>query len=430
MHTQALNFSSNSQSENIVIYYSNIAACHFELATYFHKEKRTNEREKSLKHYNTSVELAKVYGMETSDIYLRKLLDRGNVNLMLWQLEAAAKDFEECSHLVKKLYEKPSRIEILIRHSHGHLIRRKIQLGGISKDETADLVVKGTEIYEELKNILSPTLLPGNSAKFKQIQRYHMDFLRDFNEDDLKINAKRFYSAYQSVDSENDSSCKPPISESLSSSNDEMEEPQNFKFPLSIPKDISGRDLTPTTRCRGSSTSSGFYSMNSSTSDIESVSSLKTNSTSRQYSWSDDDVFAKRQSSFESAVERMEDMPCTNKRSTLKSRLLKPCANFEVESLHLEEAKSKRQLTEDYKSNSSDGDLAHKLNITEYASQFSDENSRSFEKNRKKYKKGQLEEIVDELEELIPSVKPRMRTLIRDLDTGEGKYRCDCSSHQ
>ncbi|XP_052089150.1 uncharacterized protein LOC127725857 isoform X2 [Mytilus californianus] len=254
-----------------------------------------------------------------------------------------------------------------------------------------------------------------------------MDFLRDFNEDDLKINAKRFYSAYHSVDSENDSSCKPPISESLSSSNDEMEEPQHFKLPLSTSKNISGRDLTPATRCRGSSTSSGFYSMNSSTTDIESVSSLKTNSTSRQYSWSDDDVFAKRQSSFESAVERMEDMPCTNKSSTLKSRLLKPCANFEVESLHLEEAKSKRQLTEDDKSNSSDVDFPHKLNITEYDSQFSDENSRSFERSRKKYKKGQLEEIVDELEELIPSVKPRMRTLIRDLDTGEAELVDDKS---
>lgn len=65
---------------------------------------------------------------------------------------------------------------------------------GISKGETADLVIKGTEVYEELKEMLSPTLLPGNSAIFKQIQRYHMDFLRDYNDDDMMIKAKKRYS--------------------------------------------------------------------------------------------------------------------------------------------------------------------------------------------------------------------------------------------
>lgn len=125
-----------------------------------------------------------------------------------------------------------------------------------------------------------------------------------------------------------------------------MEEPQNFKLPLSTPKDISGRDINPATRCRGSSTSSGFYSMNSSTSDIESVSSLKTTSTPRQYSWSDDDVFPKRQSSFESAVERMEGMSRTNKSSTLKSPLPNSSTTFEVGTLHLEESHNKRQLSE------------------------------------------------------------------------------------
>ncbi|XP_071133831.1 uncharacterized protein [Mytilus edulis] len=415
MHKQALKCSSNSQNESIVIYYSNIAACHFELSTKFKNDKRTREREKSLDCYNNSVDLAKCYGMDTSDIYLRKLLDRGNVFIMLWQLEKAAKDFEECSNLVKKLYEKPSRIEILIRHAQGHLIRRKIQLGGISNDETADLVIKGTEVYEELKNILSPTLLPGNSTKFKQIRRYHMDFLRDYNDDDLVINAKRFYSAYHSVDSTNDSSGKPTISESVSSSNDEMEEPQNFKLPLSTPKYISGRDSNPATRCRASSTSSGFYSMNSSTSDIESVSSLKTNSTSRQYSWSDDDVFPKRQSSFESAVERMEDKTSTNKSSTPKSPLPKSSTTFEVGEAH-----NKRQLSEDDKSNSSDWNLPHKLN-TEYEIRLLEANSRACDTSTKKYKKEKLEEIVNELEDLIPSVKPRMRTLVKDLDSGEAE---------
>lgn len=143
------------------------------------------------------------------------------------------------------------------------------------------------------------------------------------------------------MDSTNDSSGKPTISESVSSSNDEMEEPQNFKLPLSTPKYISGRDSNPATRCRASSTSSGFYSMNSSTSDIESVSSLKTNSTSRQYSWSDDDVFPKRQSSFESAVERFEDKTSTNKSSTPKSPLPKSSTTFEVGAAH-----NKRQLSE------------------------------------------------------------------------------------
>ncbi|VDI81521.1 Hypothetical predicted protein [Mytilus galloprovincialis] len=128
MHSKAVKvlLQNNIQTDNIIIFYANLGQCYFSLRNF----------EESLKYYNWSIDLAKFYGMEGSDIYLRKLLNRGNAFLKLRKLDEASKDLKECSDLVKKLYDKPCRTEILIRHAQGCLIRRKIiQRHGLVSDE-------------------------------------------------------------------------------------------------------------------------------------------------------------------------------------------------------------------------------------------------------------------------------------------------------
>ncbi|XP_063403779.1 uncharacterized protein LOC134687420 isoform X2 [Mytilus trossulus] len=479
MHLKAVKvlLQNNIQTDNIIIFYANLGQCHFSLKNF----------EESLKYYNSSIDNAKFYGMEGSDIYLRKLLNRGNAFLKLRKLDEASKDLKECSDLVKKLYDKPCLTEILIRHAQGCLIRRKIiQRHGIvsdegkSKDEEdmLEMVREGIQIYEKLKRILSPDLLAGNSDWFPEIQRTHSYFLNQGKaHEDLKTDATQFYSKYHTIESKKDIDFKPPISESkslrtkkqekiqltegidislLKEGDEEKENSPRFESSTSSSSESSGEEeisvpginhsdkkmsdenavhspdsyRLSTTTCndiagtsiRGSSTSSGYQSMNASSSNADSVSSLlRTESLPRQCSWSDDDVFTKRQTSFECALERMRDLHCTSTDTSLKSPSSSSSTKLEYKPLHFEVHKGKRQLSEDDDSYSANEDFSNTSKTPEYKCQSTEENLRQNERSTKKYHKGKLDEIVHDLEELIPSVKPRMRTLVRDLDTGEAE---------
>lgn len=148
---------------------------------------------------------------------------------------------------------------------------------------------------------------------------------------------------------------KPPTSSSSDSSGEEeisvrginhsdnkiFDSPDSYRLSTSTCNDITGIHF------RGSSTSSGYQSMNASSSNADSVSSLlRTESFPRQYSWSDDDVFTKRQTSFECALERMRDLQCTSTSTSLKLSSSSSSTKLETRPLHFEVPKGKRQLSE------------------------------------------------------------------------------------
>ncbi|XP_052089140.1 uncharacterized protein LOC127725855 isoform X3 [Mytilus californianus] len=330
---------SHSQNENTLAFLANIGACHFRLGIQHlrdkEKEKCEQEMKKALTFYNDSITVAEALKMDRTDIYLKKLKNRGDVLTMLHQYKEAKKDYQECLDIVKTLYVSPSRKEILSLHAQGDLIRKMIASktrGSFSSDvmdeernqeERYSLVDEGLEIYEKLKNMLNSEIFPGDHESFNKIKKNHLYFLKQQHEASKFEDTEKFYSAYltRGLDDDTDSSMstKSSSTDSGEGSGDETEpehnshsrgssisprhseiedegasneinihgnivdqtswmikKKQEFKLPLRVPAKRSADEInrSPQKRTcrRASSSSSGVSSMGSCTPDVEKAS--------------------------------------------------------------------------------------------------------------------------------------------------------------
>lgn len=119
-------------NENIPMYYANIASCHFKKGIQHFLDKQTDkvkiEMEKALKSYNECIQNAYCQKLGNTLLYVRKLKNRADVQTMLHKFDAAKKDYDESLKTLKRLFQMPTRTEILILHARGEMIRKMIPL--------------------------------------------------------------------------------------------------------------------------------------------------------------------------------------------------------------------------------------------------------------------------------------------------------------
>ncbi|XP_063403780.1 uncharacterized protein LOC134687421 [Mytilus trossulus] len=380
-HQKALDsqHKSHSQNENTLTFLANIGACHFRLGKEHwrdkEKEKCKREMEKALQFYNDSMTLAEDLKMDRTDIYLKKLKNRGDVLTMLGRYKEAKKDYQEGLDKVMTLYVSPSRQEILFLHAQGQLILKMIagkKRGTFSSDlidkernqeDMYSLTADGVEIYEKLKSMLQINIFPGDHESFGQIKENHLYFLKQ--QHDTTDDTEKFYSAYKTrgQDDDTDSSCstKNSSADSGEGSGDEtdlelnphtrsspclsekeeegassetivhantidqtswmMEKKQQFKLPLPAKTSIDGIYPQKRTNRRESSSSSGVSSMGGFTPDVEKTSfgHFRDSLQSSHESSFEDDLFPKTKTESSDRREAKSDPRWVGRRSTLLS---------------------------------------------------------------------------------------------------------------
>ncbi|XP_071133828.1 uncharacterized protein [Mytilus edulis] len=485
-HQKALDsqHKSHSQNENTLTFRANIGACHFRLGKEHLRDKKNEngkrEMEKALQFYNDSITLAEALKMKRTDIYLKKLKNRGDVLTMLDRYKEAKKDYQEGMDIVKTLFVSPSRQEILFLHAQGDSIRKRIACktkGFFSSDVTEEeknqedmysLTDEGVEIYEKLKSMLQIDIFPGDHESFGQIRKNHLYFLEQQHE--TTDDTEKFYSAYQARgqddDTDSSSSTKNSSADSGEGSGDDtdlefnphtrsspchskkeeegasskanvhvntidqtrwmMEKKQQFKLPLPANTSVDGINPQKRTDRRESSSSSGVSSMGSFTPDVEKacLRQLREPLHSSHGSSFEDDVFPKTKTESIDRKEAKSDPGWVGRRSTLLSfgsGSLEEGTVGDADVVHKEKKRKIETTSLDETQSHGKSLKKHKSedwNVKDKLSPFFVDKLRE---SSSQTDSRNIDDIVDELEDLIHSVQPRMRSLIRDIDSRKAR---------